>query len=125
MIKFLPLISFMLVLICVGGSHASKDYIDIFIDPGHGGTKPGTISYIEGYDEKYDDIVASDIYLADLKSNDEIQIINTPDKIELSPTISPDRTLLAYIFLKSLMPITWRSEILSFSGTHPLHEGQC
>ena len=47
--------------------------------------------------EKDDDIVASDIYMADLKSKDEIQITNTPDKIELSPAVSPDRTKLAYI----------------------------
>ncbi len=47
--------------------------------------------------EKDDDIVASDIYLADLKSKDEIRITNTPDKIELSPAVSPNRKLLAYI----------------------------
>jgi hypothetical protein len=42
------------------------------------------------------DVVASDIYSADIDAGNEIRITDTPGKIELDATISPDMTKIAY-----------------------------
>ncbi|MEA2030509.1 MAG: hypothetical protein U9N55_02780 [candidate division Zixibacteria bacterium] len=46
--------------------------------------------------EAHDDIVASDLYIVDMTGEHEVQITDTPDKIELFPVVSPDMTMIAY-----------------------------
>ena len=46
--------------------------------------------------EAHDDVVASDIYVADISSVNEIQITDTPNKVELDAVVSPDMTKIAY-----------------------------
>jgi len=42
------------------------------------------------------DVVASDIYVADVTGENEIQLTDTPDKVEVCPVVSPDMTMIAY-----------------------------
>jgi hypothetical protein len=44
---------------------------------------------------------ASEIYVADMTGENEIQITDTPDKVELWPVVSPDMTKIAYIDIDS------------------------
>jgi len=61
--------------------------------------------------EAHDDVVASDIFIADITAANEIQITDTPDKVELDPVVSPDMTKIAY---RNYAPDGHFIEILDF-----------
>jgi dipeptidyl aminopeptidase/acylaminoacyl peptidase len=42
------------------------------------------------------DVIGSDIYVSDMDASNAVQLTDTPDKIELDPTVSPDMTKIAY-----------------------------
>ena len=56
-------------------------------------------------------LVASELFIADYTGKNEIQITNTPDIIEHQPIVSPDDSMIAYINY-----LTFEIEILKVAG---------